>query len=145
MRREGECGCLPVFQQMFYLKIGGLYFTLNGTTYSSGAMVPITGIGGSNGEDAGSSLVCVTRNVSTNCCRPIDGGNVGEWHFPNGSIVPRNSASLNGDFTRSGFTHQVRLNRRNNALTPYGVYTCVVPDEDDVVNHTANITLTGKY
>ncbi len=70
---------------------------------------------------------------------------MGEWHFPNGSIVPRNSDNPNGDFTRSGYTHQVRLNRRNNALTPYGVYTCVVPDEDDVVNHTASITISGKY
>ena len=125
--------------------VGGLYFILNGTTYSSGATVPITSIGVINGEDAGSSLVCVTRNVNTMCCRGNDGGNVGEWHFPNGSIVPRNSASPNGDFTRSGFTHQVRLNRRNNALTPYGIYTCVVPDGNDGVNHTANITLSGIY
>ncbi len=119
---------------------------MNGTTYSSGATVPITGIGASNGEDAGLSLVCVTSNVNTMCCRPSDGGNAGEWYFPNGNIVPRNSASPNGDFTRSGFTHQVRLNRRNNASTLNGVYTCVVPDdENDGVNHTANIILSGKY
>ncbi len=148
MRRERECGCLPVFQcssQMFYLKIDGLYFTLNGTTYSSGATVPITGIGASNGDDAGSSLVCVTSYVNTLCCRPSDRGNVGEWHFPNGNIVPRNSASPNGDITRSGFTHQVRLNRRKNTLTPNGIYTCVVPDGNDGVNYTASITLSGKY
>ncbi len=119
---------------------------MNGTTYSTGATVPITSIGASNGEDGGGSyLVCVTSYVNTNCCRGSDGGRVGDWHFPNGDIVPRNSDSPKVDFTRSGFTHQVRLNRRNNALTPYGVYTCVVPDENDGVNHTANITLSGKY
>ena len=118
---------------------------LNGTTYSSGATVPITGIGVRYGNNAGSSLVCVTSNVNTVCCRSTDGGRVGGWHFPNGSIVPRYSDSPNGSFTRSGFIHQVRLNRRNNALTPFGIYTCVVPDENDGVNHTANITLSGKY
>ncbi len=118
---------------------------MNGTTYSSGATVPITGIGVSDGDDAGTSLVCATSYVNTMCCRKKEGGNVGEWYFPNGSIVPRNSTSPNGDFAQSGFTHQVRLNRRNNASTPNGVYTCVVPDENDGVNHTANITLSGKY
>ncbi len=130
---------------MFYLKIDELYFTLNGTTHSSGATVPITSIGVIGVKDAGLSLVCVTSNVNTVCCRGSYGGNVGKWHFPNGSIVPRNSDSPNGDFTRSGFTHQVRLNRRNNALTPYGIYTCVVPDGNDGANHTANITLSGIY
>ncbi len=118
---------------------------MNGTTYLSGATVPITGIGVIGEKYAGLSLVCVTSTVNTVCCRGTDGGNVGEWHFPNGNIVPRNSDSPNGDFTRSGSTQQVRLNRRNNALSPSGVYTCVVPDGNDGVNHTANITLRGEY
>ncbi len=92
---------------------------MNGTTYSSGATVPITSIGVIGEKDAGLSLVCVTSYVNTLCCRGSDGAKVGEWHFPNGNIVPRNSDNPNGDFTRSGFTHQVRLNRRNNALTLY--------------------------
>ncbi len=66
-------------------------------TYSSGATVPITGIGvRSNGEDAGSSLVCVTSYVNTVCCRSSDGWNV---DFPNGSIIP--GVNRNGDFTRN--------------------------------------------
>ena len=93
--------------------------------------------------DAGSSLVCITTNVNTNCCRGKDGGNVGEWYFPNGNIVPRNRDSPTGDFTRSGYTREVRLNRRNNAMTPLGTYTCVVPDMNNTMNHTATITL-GK-
>ena len=115
--------------------------------YQSGDTVLITDIGstlvGDDRSDPGSSLVCITTNVNTNCCRPADGGNVGEWFFPDGSgsMVPRNSDSPNGDFTRSGFTHQVRLNRRNNAMSPLGTYTCVVPDMNYTVNHNATITL----
>ena len=94
--------------------------------------------------DPRSSLVCNTSNVNTHCCRGSDnpnGGSLGEWYFPNGTIVPRRSASPDGDFTRTGFTHQVPLNRRNNAMTPLGTYTCVVPDMNNMMNHTATIIL----
>ena len=92
----------------------------------------------------GSSLVCNTINVNTHCCRGRDnpnGSSVGEWYFPNGTIVPRLSVSPNGDFTRTGYTHQVRLNRRNNTTAPLGTYTCVVPDMNNRMNHTASIIL----
>ena len=114
--------------------------------YLSGDIVLITDIGVvyPGNPDPGSSLACNTANVNTHCCRQKDGGNVGEWYFPNSTIVPRNSHSPNGDFTRAGYTHQVRLNRRNNAMTPLGTYTCVVPDMYNTMNHTATITL-GEY
>ena len=78
---------------------------------------------------------------------------MGEWFFPDGTIVPRQGAAPTADFTRSGFTQQVRLNHRNNAMTPTGVFECRVPARDyggggeltsEVV--TASITLsTGQY
>ena len=111
--------------------------------YQSGDSIFITDIGEAlpvpNNADPRSSLVCNTSNINTNCCRSRDGGNVGEWYFPNGTIVPRGSTG--GDITRTGYTHQVRLNRRNNAMTPLGNYTCVVPDMNNTMNHTATITL----
>ena len=63
---------------------------------------------------------------------------MGDWYFPNGTIVPRLSGSPNGDFIRIGFTFEVRLNRRNNAMTPLGNYTCVVPDMNNTMNTTCN-------
>ena len=93
-------------------------------------------------SDPGTSLVCVTSNVNMNCCRGMDGpnnnGNLGEWHFPNKTIVPRNSGASSADFTRSAFIQEVRLNRRNNALTPNGIYECRVPDglSGELVNAT---------
>ena len=125
----------------------GLYFTLSGTVYLPGDAILITAIGVS-GTDADSSLVCVTSNVNTQCCRGGDGGNVGEWYFPDETIVPRNSAAPSADFTRSGFTHQVRLNRRNSAMSPTGIYECIVPvsvptnaSEEGEVNAIAQITV----
>ena len=121
----------------------GLYFTLNGIVYLPGETVIITGIGYSTNDPAGTSLVCVTSNVNTECCRGGDGGNVGEWYFPNGAIVPRRSAAPSADFTRSGFTHEVRLNRRNRAKSPTGIYECRVPDSGEASASvvTAQITV----
>ena len=118
----------------------GLYFTLNGMVYLPGDTVLITAIGDS-GTDPDSSLVCVTSNVNMNCCRGSDGGNVGEWYFPSGAIVPRrNSDASSANFTRRGFTHQVQLNRRNGAISPTGIYECRVPDSG-AGNGTAQITI----
>ena len=130
----------------------GLYFVFNKTVYLPGDTLRITDIGYTNHyyyySPVGSSLVCISSNVNTQCCRRSNGGNVGEWFFPNGSMVPRYSFSDNyyGDFIESGFTQQVRLNRRNNAVAPFGVYTCRIPDgRNSSVIHSANILLSlGK-
>ncbi len=117
--------------------------------HSHGDTVFITDIGvftAATLSGAASSLVCQTGNVNVQCCRGSDGGNVGDWFYPNGTIVLRNSGNENLDFTRSGFTHQVRLNRRNNASMPTGEYLCRVPDESDSnMIHVATITIiVGK-
>ena len=106
--------------------------------------VHITSIGAAEPIHPRSSLVCYTTNVNTNCCagrNNPNGGPLGNWYFPDGTIVPRLSISPNGDFTRTGSLLEVRLNRRNNATTPLGTYTCVVPDMNNTMNHTATITL----
>ena len=67
---------------------------------------------------------------------------MGEWFFPNDTMVPR--ANTNPEsfvFTRTGSTQQVRLNQRfMSDLEPVGVYECRVPDSNGVLQ-TANITI----
>ena len=98
-----------------------------------------------NTSNPESSLVCVTTNVNTHCCRSKDnpnGGSRGEWYLPDGTRILSNK---DANFSRSRYTQQVRLNRRNNAMSPTGVFTCEVPnDADSTMPHTANITI-GKY
>ena len=128
----------------FAAPMPGLYFTLNGTVYQPGDTVLITAIGDSK-TDINSSLVCVTSNVNTQCCRGIDGGRVGEWYFPNGTIVPRNmEAPASANFTRKGFTHQVRLNRRNNAMSPTGIYECRVRVSGEANASNASDAITAN-
>ena len=121
----------------------GLHFSLNGVIHLPGDTVLITDIG-SNASlgEAGNSLVCVTSYLNTNCCRRADGGNVGEWYHPNGTIVPRNSRAPRGDiFTRTGFTQQVRLNRRANTFGLLGVYRCDIPANSSGANINASMTI----
>ncbi len=132
---------------------------MSGTVYLPGDTIPISDVGDSfppyssynpvNPVDPGPSLVCVTSNVNTNCCRGADhpgSGSVGNWFYPDGTIVIGNSYNYyygNSNFTRSSHTQQIRLNRkRPDVMSPTGVYTCEVPDgSNTTMIHTANITL----
>ena len=77
----------------------GLYFMLNGMIHSPGDSVHISDIGPhpADRSNPGSTLVCVTTNVNSACCRDRDNngvtsataGAVGEWYYPNGTLVPR--------------------------------------------------------
>ena len=115
--------------------------------YLPGDTILITDIGSfitSDFSDPGSSLVCVTTNVNVHCCNSIDnpnGGGRGEWYLPDGTRI-LNTPDTN--FYRTRYTQQVRLNRRNNAMSPTGVFTCEVPnDADSTMPHTATIRI-GK-
>ena len=101
-----------------------LYFMLNSALRVPDEAIAIADIGADSGADPGASLVCVTANVNTQCCGIADGGVVGEWYFPNGTLVSHNTTA---NITISSFTGQVRLNRRNNATLPTGLYECRVP------------------
>jgi hypothetical protein len=120
---------------------------MNGTRYESGSTLTITNVGSSTYSTGYAnpdlSLVCMTSEVNTECCRHQDGRSVGEWYFPDGSVVPRRKYDHAEDITRSGYNQQVRLNRINDAIGPIGTYTCKVPSQDGCGNvmHIANITL----
>ena len=125
---------------------------LSGTIYLPGQSVLFSNIGFQSRRDRsdiGSTLVCVTTNVNTACCRSNDNngnttataGAVGEWSYPNGTLVPR-PGGLVTDFARIGFTHQVRLGRYQSLSTPpLGVYTCEVPEPSTGILHRASIIL----
>ena len=96
---------------------------------------------------------CITTNVNIGCCREHDndtnpvpyGGRVGEWLYPDSSIVPRPSDAL--DFSRRGFLQEVRLTLESgkSAGGP-GTYTCTVPDGVTGENITATVLLvSSKY
>jgi len=64
-------------------------------------------------SDVGSTLVCVTTNINPACCRASDSngsttdraGAVGEWHYPNRTLVPHIYKNVI-DFARVGYTQE---------------------------------------
>ena len=129
----------------------GLYFTLAGQIYLSGDTVLITDIGtfvGTEPDETGNALVCVTTNVNTQCCRGSDhsgSGPVGFWYDPDGTKVPRGNNM--GPFFRTGSAQQVRLSRMSGVMEPVGAYESRVPLPGSTVETevaTINIQLS-KY
>ena len=77
-----------------------------------------------NLEDIGEgdcALICYTN--FPDCC--VSPAKAGEWFFPNGSAVKIEGTME--DFYRSREGMIVRLNRRNNAMDPTGIYCCDIP------------------
>jgi hypothetical protein len=88
------------------------------------------------GEGSG-ALYCLTDR--TPCCGINTGGaNRGIWRFPDGNNVGDITAGIY--FTR-GFS-SLLLNRRSSAVGPTGVYTCLIPDAENVLR-TPSIGLYG--
>ena len=131
---------------------------INNTFILPGDSVLISDIGPQpdNRSDPGSTLVCVTSNINTACCRQKDNngvtnataGSVGEWLNPNGIPVSRPRGHV-VDLERIGFTHHVRLARVVPGSTPplLGVYTCQVPELSTgiLINATIKIQYYRKY
>ena len=120
---------------------------LNGTIHLPGDSVLVSDIGPQpdNLNDSGSTLVCVTTNVNTACCRTNDNnarGVVGNWYYPNSTKVPCGSAASEElKLRRFGYTHQVRLARSPDSTPLPGIYTCRVPQLSTGVLYNASITI----
>ena len=67
------------------------------------------------------ALLCITNNST--CCKT---DKKGDWYYPNGSSVESNSTG--DDLYRNRGRSVVRLHRRNNILSPTGMYHCDIPD-----------------
>ena len=94
----------------------GVGIFLNGTWIANNSIVTLGDIGEGN-----CSLLCYT-NLSR-CCSDL---RAGEWYFPNKTTVQTRGEDNKG-FYRNRGPRVVRLNRRNNATTPTGIFCCVIP------------------
>ena len=99
----------------------GVYLSLKGVVYANNSFVTVTEIG--EGDD---SLKCMTDHL--HCCHDV---RLGEWYFPNGSMVPIPYTATSFYRLRSG--GYVYLNRLNSNIThPVGKFCCVLPDTTDI-------------
>ena len=122
---------MKLYSYCIYFRIA-LKFTLRGRTYLDGDTVLITEIG--EGDDA--ALLCVTD--STECCASQT---IGEFYYPDGNVV--NVRGSGDSLYRNRGDGFIRLNRRNNALSPLGKYRCNIPDSNGVFQNI-HIDIIGK-
>ena len=103
----------------YFIIHAGVDLLLNGVLYGNNSIVTLDEIG----EDS-AALFCLTNKID--CCRASGvGGIIGEWFFPNGSLL--NNEVSGDDIYRGRGPRFVRLHRRNNTQTT-GVFHCEVPD-----------------
>ena len=106
---------------------------MNGAILANNSEISITLIG----EEADKALLCTTDLYQfyheTN--NTLD--NIGQWYFPNGSII-----ETNGHIFVSRGLDVVRLHRRNNVTMPTGMFVCEIPDASGT-NQSIYIRVSG--
>jgi hypothetical protein len=101
----------------------GVYIQLNGQVVEGNGSVNISDIGEND-----TAILCMTDKEG--CCG-IHPGRAGEWYYPNTSRI--GTKGSDEDFYRDRGEGVVRLNRRNNATMPTGLFCCEIPDMNDVM------------
>ena len=100
----------------------GISFVLKGETYTLNDIVTITDIG--EGPTNGLRATTTYRP----CCFDIQ---IGHWFLP--GIDTALPFSATADISRSRSDDgEIILNRRNDALSPTGIYTCSITDSSGV-------------
>ena len=99
--------------------------------YENNSIISVSEIG-----EGRKALICFTNK--TKCCRKRDISDhaktgEGEWYFPNDSIVSIKDGRA--DFYRDRHASIIRLNRRNDATMPSGLFRCEVNDFYDVTKN----------
>ena len=108
---------------------------LRNQAYLNNSIVAFNDIG--EGDNA---LLCGTDKPD--CCKPPKGPLQGEFYYPNNTLV-RNNASGDSLYRNRG-PQVIRLNRRNDVLSPTGRYRCEIPDSSGM-NRNIFISITGLH
>ena len=117
------------------------YVSFMGVNLPNHAYVDLTTVGDIY-SDPGDTVRC--HSDLTTCCSTNEGDHRGLWYFPDGSIVYRYS----GDIYRRRDAQTAILFRRNNAMSPSGIYRCEIPTEavnDDVDAITGETVYVRLY
>ena len=106
-----------------FLGAGDVGFSLNGTTYQNNSLVTLENIGEDN-----TALLCMTNLVT--CCRPpYTNRGIGNWYFPNETIVQ----SSNWNIHRTRGQMVVYMHHRRGGEN--GIYRCEIHDSMNVMQN----------
>lgn len=100
-----------------------VYFELNGDVYTNNSVLLLNKVGEGDG-----SLLCKTNRKK--CCGTPP-NRYGEFYYPSRDRVPINKYQEN--FYRNRGDGLIRLNRRYNAVSPTGRFSCVILDAQGIL------------
>ena len=106
----------------------GVYLSLKGVIYPNNSVILITEIEQTN-TTSNNGLQCITDRRP--CCRSYP-NRLGEWLFPDGGMVPKQSDATTF-YRNRGDDGTVTLNRLNNdVMMLTGKFCCEIPDDTGV-------------
>ena len=101
------------------------------------AYVDLTTVG-EDINDSGDTVRC--HSDLTSCCSSEEGDHRGSWYYPDGDEL---QFTLSGDdIVMDRQPQEVHISRRNNAMSPSGIYHCDI--ETSAVNNDDMNTITGE-
>ena len=120
------------------------YVSFMGVNLPNHSYVDLTLVGGDIYSDPGDTVRCHTDLYS--CCSGYDHFHRGDLYFPDGNALA--NANGDGDIYKSRGDQVIHLRRRNDAISPSGIYRCEIPTEavnDDVDTITGETVYVGLY
>ena len=133
------CSLVEVHSQTEYP-----YVSFMGVILPNHAYVDLTTVG-DDITGSGNTVRCHT-DLST-CCTGVQGVHRGDWYYPDGSALA--GAGGGGDIYKSRGRQVVHLRRRNDAMSPSGIYRCeietFVVNDDDVNTIFEETVYVGLY
>ena len=114
------------------------YVSFMGVNLTNHAYVDLTTVG-ENISDPGDTVRCHS-DLST-CCTGTQGDHRGSWFFPDGTELPFTSSN-DDNIVMDREPQEVHIRRRNNAMSPSGIYRCDI--ETMAVNDNDIDTITGE-
>ena len=97
------------------------YVSFMGVNLPNNSYLNLTTVGNDT-SDFGDTVICHTDLES--CCLLLSptGGNNGEWYFPN--VTALLGSRMGDNIYRLRAVQLVHIRRRNNAMSPSGIYQC---------------------
>lgn len=107
---------------------------MKGAVYANNSVIVITEIGESDPDTAvNDALQCITDRRP---CYRTPPYRVGEWYFPNGSIIGPIQSSLASFYRSRSDDGVINLNRINSNITsPVGQFCCQVLDSANALQY----------
>ena len=110
------------------------YVSFMGDILPNHAYVDLTTVGEDIDSDPGDTVRCHTD--LTTCCSGNDNFHRGDWFFPDGNALA--NAAGGGDIYKHRGDQVIHLRRRNDAMSPSGIYHCEIPtiavnDDNDFI------------